>query len=258
MSYQEHRPGGFGLLPPIVKNLLIINVLCFLAYWALGFSFNIDLNDILGLHFFMGESFSPFQYVSYMFMHGGIGHLVFNMFALWMFGNALENYWGAKRFLMYYMITGIGAALLHTLVISMDVVPLLAEIDQLIENPEGISPSMNLKEQYGAFLYRTGAAANTTESLYLFKDWIPNQPLVVGASGAVFGLLLAFGMMFPNSVIYLYFAIPIKAKYFVMLYGALELYQGFQSNPGDNVAHFAHLGGMLFGFFLIKYWKKNP
>jgi membrane associated rhomboid family serine protease len=258
MSNQEYRPGSFNFLPPIVKNLLIINVLCFLAYWALGFSMNIDLNEILGLHFFMGESFSPFQYVSYMFMHGGIWHLFFNMFALWMFGNALENYWGAKRFLMYYLITGLGAALLHTVVIAMDVVPLVAEIDQLIENPEGFSPSMDLKEQYGAFLYRTGAVPNTTESFYLFKEWVPDQPLVVGASGAVFGLLLAFGMMFPNSLIYLYFAIPIKAKYFVMLYGGLELYQGFQSNPGDNVAHFAHLGGMLFGFFLIKYWKKNP
>lgn len=253
MNFQEYRPSGFGILPPIVKNLIIINALGFLAYYTLGSLYNLDLNDILGLHFFMGDSFTPFQYVSYMFMHGGIGHIFFNMFALWMFGNALENYWGGKRFLTYYMVTGIGAGLIHTVVIYLNLMPLLSEVDLLVNNPNSIVPSTELRQNYSYFVSQ-GFDGN---DMALFKMWLLDQPVVVGASGAVFGLLLAFGMLFPNSLIYIYFAIPIKAKYFVILYGLLELYSGIQNSAGDNVAHFAHLGGMLFGFFLIKYWRNS-
>jgi membrane associated rhomboid family serine protease len=253
MNFQEYRPGGFGVLPPVVKNLLIINVLGFLGYFTFGYVFNWDLNDKLGLHYFMADKFSPFQYVSYMFMHGGIGHIFFNMFALWMFGNALENYWGGKRFLTYYLITGVGAGLVHTLVNYYHITPIIAEVEMLLANPNSINPSQDLQQYYSYFV-----AWGNTPDMELFKQWIYNRPIVVGASGAVFGLLLAFGMLFPNALIYIYFAIPIKAKYFVLLYGALELYSGIQNNPGDNVAHFAHLGGMLFGFFLIKFWKRNP
>ena len=152
MNFQEYRPSGFGILPPIVKNLIIINVLGFLAYYTLGSLYNLDLNDILGLHFFMGDSFSPFQYVSYMFMHGGIGHIFFNMFALWMFGNALENYWGGKRFLTYYMVTGIGAGLIHTVVIYLNLMPLLSEVDLLVNNPNSIAPSTELRQNYSYFV----------------------------------------------------------------------------------------------------------
>jgi len=257
MSYQEHRPGSFRILPPIVKNLIIINALGFLAYGAFGYAFRIDLNDFLGLHFFMAEKFSPFQYVSYMFMHGGLGHIFFNMFALWMFGNALENYWGGKRFLTYYMVTGIGAALIHTVVIYIDMMPLISEVDAFIQNPSG-EASNELRQYYSYFLSDVYVSDDNNLVLPMFREWLLNRPVVVGASGAVYGLLLAFGMLFPNSVIYLYFAIPIKAKYFVLMYGALELYSGIQGSPGDNVAHFAHLGGMLFGYFMIKHWQKNP
>jgi len=258
MSYQEHRPGGFSLLPPVVKNLLIINGLCFLAYGAFGYAFRYDLNDFLGLHFFMAEKFSPFQYVSYMFMHGGLGHIFFNMFALWMFGNALENYWGGKRFLIYYMVTGVGAAIVHTVVIYLDMMPLIHEIDKFISNPAAADASNELRRYYSYFLSEVYISDNDTNVLPMFREWVLNKPVVVGASGAVFGLLLAFGMLFPNSLIYIYFAIPIKAKYFVMFYGAIELYSGIQNSSGDNVAHFAHLGGMLFGYFMIKHWKKPP
>jgi len=258
MNNQSFRPGGFSILPPIVKNLLIINALCFLGYFTLDFVFKVNLNDILGLHYFMGDKFSPYQYVSYMFMHGGIGHIFFNMFALWMFGNALENYWGGKRFLIYYMVTGIGAAIIHTIVIYYGMSSIMEEINLYMVNPDSVEPSQDLIRYYVRFhneVYHTVPKYIDPVSLTECKEWILNQPVVVGASGAVFGLLLAFGMLFPNSLIYVYFAIPIKAKYFVMLYGALELYSGIQNTSGDNVAHFAHLGGMIFGFILIKYWR---
>jgi len=260
MNNQFFRPGGFSILPPIVKNLLIINALCFLGYFTLDNVFNVNLNDILGLHYFLSDEFKPFQYVSYMFMHGGFGHLFFNMFALWMFGNALENYWGGKKFLIYYMVTGIGAAIIHTIVIYYDMRGIMNEINQYLANPDSIEPSQDLIRYYVGFYndkYHTIPEFIDPASLAECKGWILNQPVVVGASGAVFGLLLAFGMLFPNAMIYLYFAIPIKAKYFVILYGALELYSGIQNSAGDNVAHFAHLGGMLFGFILIKYWRKS-
>ena len=145
------------------------------------------------------------------------------MFALWMFGSVLENFWGPKRFITFYLVTGIGAALTHYAVLSYQLHPMVA---QLQGDPD------QLRQLY-------------------------NAPIVIGASGAVFGLLLAFGMLFPNTLLYVYFAIPIKAKYFVIIYGAVELYSSLQNNAGDNVAHFAHLGGMLFGFILIKIWNRT-
>ncbi len=245
MSYGQFRPTSFKILPPVVKNLLIINGLFFLATYTLGSSFRIDLNSILGLHYPLSESFSPYQMVSYMFMHGGFGHLFFNMFALWMFGNALENVWGPKRFLSYYMVTGIGAAVVQIIVTYIRIRAIESQLDPMVvqrvyeEGAEILGRNMNYSDP---LLGKLNAMINST---------------TVGASGAVFGILLAFGMLFPNSVIYLYFAIPIKAKWFVIIYGAIELYAGIANNPTDNVAHFAHLGGMIFGFFLIKYWKRG-
>ena len=178
-------------------------------------------------------------------MHGNLMHIFFNMFALWMFGNTLENYWGPKRFLIYYMVTGIGAAIIQMAVIYLRLMPLYeiisAETLDLI-----ITEGSNILSNHQNFIDPVAAEINA----------LVNTP-IVGASGAVFGILLAFGMLFPNTLLYIYFAIPIKAKYFVILYGAMELYSGLSNNPGDNVAHFAHLGGMLFGFVLIKYWKKS-
>jgi len=242
---QNIRPGGFLMLPLVVKNLLIINGLFFLATFALGSAFNIDLVKFLGLHYPGSHDFGVWQFVSYMFMHGGIWHIFFNMFALWMFGSVLENVWGPKRFLNYYLVTGIGAGLVDILVTYIRISALLPEM-----GPEQIS---HVYEE-GYKVLQSGQRF-VDPAMHSLSTLI-NTP-TVGASGAVFGILLAFGMMFPNSLIYIYFAIPIKAKYFVIIYGALELYSGFANNPNDNVAHFAHLGGMVFGYFLILFWKKK-
>ncbi|MBN3036073.1 MAG: rhomboid family intramembrane serine protease [Bacteroidales bacterium] len=243
MNSQYLRPSGFNLLPMVVKNLLIINGLFFLA--TISLSRMIDLTDMLGLHYPASPLFKPHQLITYMFMHGGFAHIFFNMFALWMFGNALENVWGPRRFLVYYMITGIGAGLLHLLVIHIQV----AGIERNL-SPEAISEVTGK----GYDLLKEGK--NYSDSL-LGKLNILYNTTTVGASGAVFGILLGFGMLFPNALIYLFFAIPIRAKYFVILYGAIELYAGIANNPGDNVAHFAHLGGMIFGYLLLIYWKKR-
>ncbi len=275
-AQQQYQPRGFRVLPTVVKNLLIINGLFFLA--TIAFSARVNLAEILGLHYFFSEAFKPYQVITYMFMHGSFGHLFFNMFALWMFGYVLENVWGPKRFLIYFLITGIGAALIHYLVFYFfEARPILNAIDHVLENPSVTSISAFFNESGNFFLFsdievayrkffeRYNELINTNPDLAvqeginfleMYRTAYLNQPVVIGASGAVFGILLAFGMLFPNSLIYLYFAIPIKAKYFVILYGAIELFMGF-SGSGGNVAHFAHLGGMIFGFFLIKYWKRK-
>ncbi|MBT6964954.1 MAG: rhomboid family intramembrane serine protease [Flavobacteriales bacterium] len=231
-----YRPTSFRELPEIIKNLLIINGLLFLATISLE-SYGIDLTQLLGLHQFQSEDFMPHQLITHFFMHGNFTHLFFNMFALWMFGKILENVWGAKRFLIYYMITALGAAALHLAVSQYQIYELSNEVPNLIE------------------LAKKGLYNPSNENSLRLTQLVTTP--TVGASGAVFGILLAFGMLFPNTLLYIYFAIPIKAKYFVMIYGALELYTGLSNNPADNVAHFAHLGGMLFGYILLKYWQKN-
>ena len=197
----QYQPQGYRLLPPAVKHLLIINVLCYLLYYALSRQHIIDLNYWLGIWTPSSGMFRIWQPLTYMFMHGSFDHLFFNMFSLWMFGAVLERYWGTRRFVFYYLVCGIGAGLLNMLV--------------------------------------------------------PGVHLSVGASGAVYALLLAFGMMFPNEYIYLYFVVPINTKWIIIGMIALELFEGiFRSY--DGVAHFAHLGGMLIGFLLILYWRKHP
>ena len=222
---EQYSPTGFRVLPTMVKHLLIINVLMFLATFTLE-HFNIDLTDILGLHFFKATDFRVYQLITYMFMHANFGHLFFNMFALWMFGNTLENIWGSQRFLLFYMVCGIGAGLCQELVQYIQYSTVLADY----------------------------ATVNTGGQIIPMSSYL-NMMNTVGASGAIYGLLLAFGMMFPNSMIYLYFLFPIKAKWFVIGYAVIELVSGLSG--GSNVAHFAHLGGMLFGLILILYWKKN-
>jgi membrane associated rhomboid family serine protease len=180
-----------------------------------------------------------------MFMHGSLMHIFFNMFALWMFGSAIENYWGPKRFLTYYMVTGVGAILIQMLVQYIQISNVEAQMTQGQINIV-LSDGLNYLQQNQNFMDPSMGKLNL---LY--------NASTIGASGAVFGILLAFGMMFPNSIIYIYFAIPMKAKWLVIAYGALELYSGFSNNPGDDVAHFAHLGGMLFGFIMIMYWQKR-
>ncbi len=277
--YNQYRPTNYNALPPIIKNLIIINGLFFLATITLERS-GIDLYQIFGLHFPLATDFRIWQPITYMFMHGDIWHITLNMFALWMFGAALENYWGPKRFLVYYFVTGLGAAVVHYAVLYFTSLQgELAALNAIMENPGTLlSAPEDIKQYIASYANSVGRinelsdAVNSlellpgnNEAIYHIRSivsesrefYLNKGTLVVGASGAVFGILLAFGMLFPNSEIYLYFMFPIKAKYFVIGYGLIELVNGLRNNPDDNVAHFAHLGGMLFGFILIKYWNKK-
>lgn len=244
-AYQQYSRRGFRGMPPVVLNLIIINALMLLITEL--FKDKIDLYHLLGLHFFSSQWFESWQFVTYMFMHGGFYHLLFNMFALWMFGIVLEQVWGAKRFLTFYLVTGIGAGLIQLLVAYFRINSFEAAL-----TTEQINAVYNTApDLWNDALVKTQEAANNMVALYRAV----NTP-TVGASGSVFGILLAFGMLFPNTLIYVFFAIPIKAKYFVMIYGVLELYYGV-AGTSDGIAHFAHLGGMLFGYILIRYWKKK-
>jgi membrane associated rhomboid family serine protease len=272
----KYRP-IFGDTPVVVKNLIIINVLMLLA-WYVFRQTGIDLNDKLGMHYPASEKFKLYQVITHMFMHGGIAHLFFNMFALWMFGRILENVWGPRRFLVYYFVTGLGAVALHTFVNYLEFSSMQHSIVAFSNTP---APEI-LEKFVDKYRYIFNMVLDNQEFRKL-NDFISNyyddpsneafgiegQKLMskilnikmsiptVGASGAVYGVLLAFGMLFPNTQLMLLFPpIPIKAKYVVIGYGALELYLGL-TNSGANIAHFAHLGGMLFGFFLIKYWNKT-
>lgn len=216
-------------IPVVTKNLIAINVMMFLALLAFERS-GIDLNNLLGLHLFLAPDFRPYQLVTYMFMHGGFTHILFNMYAVWVFGSILERVWGSSRFLLFYIVTGVGAGLVQEFV-------------------QYLYFSMNLA-QYTQVNMGGGLIVPMAEYLNLWTT--------VGASGAVYGILLAFAMTFPNEQLFMIpFPFPIKAKYFVMIFGALELFTGLSNNVGDNVAHFAHLGGMIFGIVLILYWRKK-
>ncbi|MBQ5730678.1 MAG: rhomboid family intramembrane serine protease [Bacteroidaceae bacterium] len=215
--------------PVVTKNLLAINALLFLATWVADTK-GVDLNSILGLHLFLAEDFKPLQIVTYMFMHGGFTHLLFNMFTLFMFGRVLEQVWGAKRFLVFYMATGIGAGLVQ-------------EVVQYIYFQTSLS-------MYEGVSLAPGLVIPMAEYLNLWTT--------VGASGAIYGILMAFAMTFPNERMFVIpIPFPIKAKYFVLIFGAIELLSGLSPRMGDNVAHFAHLGGMVFGLLLILYWRKK-
>jgi len=227
-------------MPPVVKNLILVNVLFFLITMVMKQT-GVDLYETLGLYFPASDKFRLHQLFTHMFMHGSIGHIFFNMFALYMFGRVLESVWGPRRFLTYFLVTGLGAAALHIFVMFLEYKSVVSNI-----SPDQLSYFKELATQ-GKYIPNS-----PSEKLTMLL----NTP-TVGASGAVFGILLGFGMLFPNTELMLLFPpIPIKAKYFVIGYGALELILGV-SNSGSNVAHFAHLGGMLFGYFMIKYWNKN-
>ena len=241
---------NFRNIPPVVKNLLIINGLLFLA--TIVFKDQINLTEYLGLHYWMSDGFYPHQLLTYMFMHSSFDftHVLFNMFAVWMFGRVLEQVWGAKRFLIYYIVTGLGAGIIQLLVAHFR----LMSIYEML-TPEAFDFLM--QNGYDLLHGAKGPVEYVNDPNFVQAVILMNTT-TVGASGAVFGILLAFGMLFPNTELMLLFPpIPIKAKWFVMGYGALELYMGFANNPNDNVAHFAHLGGMLFGFILIQMWKKD-
>lgn len=216
------------MVPTITKNLIIINVLMFFGTFVAQ-RYGIDLMNYLGLHFFLASDFNPAQLITYMFMHGGFSHIFFNMFAVFMFGSVLERTWGPQRFLFYYIFCGIGAGLIQEGVQYIQYVTELSHYSQ-VNIGTGIIP---------------------------MEEFL-NMMTTVGASGTVYAILLAFGMLFPNNQLFIFpIPIPIKAKFFVVGYAAIELWSGLSNSAGDNVAHFAHLGGMLFGLILILYWRKK-
>ncbi len=231
-------------IPTVTKNLLAINVLMYLALLAAG-RMGIDLNGILGLHFFLSEEFAIYQPVTYMFMHGGLSHIFFNMFALYMFGRTLETVWGSRRFLVYYLAAGVGAAFIQEAVAAVRYYSLISELD-----PAGIAAVL----ENGLGALKQGK--NFIDPVLGELNIVLNST-TVGASGAIYAILLGFGMLFPNDPIFVFpLPMPIKARYFVIGYAVIELVLGVSGSP-DGVAHFAHLGGMLFGLVLILYWRKK-
>lgn len=240
----EFRPGRFQILPTIIKNLLIINVLVFLAQQVLPKT-GINLEDYFALHTFQSPLFKPWQFVTHMFMHGSWDHIFFNMFALWMFGSILENVWGPKRFLTFYLISGLGAALLHMIVLYFNTQHLITDYNAINSQ----AAAMEFVNKYPPTSSHVSTVADVFQSRL--------NEATLGASGAVFGCLAAFGYLFPNTYIYIYFFLPIKAKWFVLFYAGLELYSAIQNSAGDNVAHFAHLGGALAGFLMVYFWNKT-
>jgi len=260
-----------GGLPPVVKNLLILNGILFLLKLSLGTDAlgRSTLDGILGMHYIGSPLFKPWQLVTHMFMHGDFGHLFLNMFALFMFGGPIERAWGSKRFLNYYLLTGFGAVALHTGVNAFEVKQHEAELAAYGVQVSAVDIAVT------EIAYNINSAQRELDAIQrssgvpqdvLYRVLGDRVGVMIGASGAVFGVLLAFGMMFPNVQLFLLFPpIPIKAKYFVIGYGVLELIAGvsrsaresLSDGPIDNIAHFAHLGGMLFGFIIIRYWRSK-
>ncbi len=232
-------------IPPVVKNLLIINVIFFVATWIFKQQGGPDLRDLLGAHYFDSPKFQFWQPITYMFMHADFQHIFFNMFGLFMFGGILENHWGSKRFLNFYFITGLGALLLQWGVQAFE----LYQITGSIVNNGKVPLEMLASAQFDPKLFSAEEAGNLY-SIYFGT--------MIGASGAVFGVMTAFGMLYPNVELYLMFIpIPVKAKYFIPIYIVIELFLGVAKIQGDSVAHFAHLGGALIGFILVKLWRNK-
>lgn len=273
---RQFRPGNFQILPLIIKNLLIINVLIFLAQTTFDQrGMGDQITDFFALHHLQSPYFKPHQVISHLFMHGSWEHLFFNMFALWMFGSVLENLWGPKRFLVFYVVSGIGAAAIHIGVLAYEYHHLATDAYRFVQNPtlEGYQQYYleHLQQSFSdagldarkillawesnpenAYMYQPLAAQTIASRLEIF-----NMSATVGASGAVFGCLAAFGYLFPNSYIYLYFLVPIKVKWFVLGYAAMELFLAIRNSAGDQVAHWAHLGGALAGFLMVYFWNRT-
>lgn len=233
-------------IPPLTKHILIINVICFIAAISLP-RIGVDVYQILGLHYWEGTDFHFYQLITYMFMHSGIGHIFFNMFAVFMFGQVIERYYGPKFYLLFFFVTGLGAGIVQEFAWMYDLRPAIEEYHSYLNN----FPT-------GGIDVGSKIVHSIDELTAWFHDDFCNRMITVGASGAVFGLLIAFAISFPDAPIYIMFIpIPIKAKYMMIGYAVLELFLGVQNFTGDNVAHFAHLGGALFGAVLIIYYRKS-
>jgi membrane associated rhomboid family serine protease len=258
----DYRPSFLNSISPVVKNIIALNLIFWLAATLLPnivgrIGIELDLDQLLGMHYWGSEKFKLFQFFSYMFMHGNFQHLFFNMFSLYMFGSMLENLWGPKRFLLYYMVTGVGAGVIQQLFWTIEFNETLSAFNTAIATNSGQLLEDHQSVLSGYFRVSDYSLLTRPEIIQLKKLFM-SLPVTVGASGAIFGLLLAFGWSFPETSLYIMFIpIPIKAKIFVFIYGAVELFFGVARFSGDNIAHFAHLGGMLFGIALLLYWKKR-
>jgi len=252
-------------LTPCAKFLLIVNIVVF----ALCAIFD-SMESNLALYYIKSDMFRPYQFLTYMFVHSSLMHIFFNMFALYQFGSVIENFWGGKRFMFFYLVCGLGAAFTNMAVNYFQIMPLEQAAEVVVNSPTVDNFKAFASEHSYLFnMPKLDEVISTYKNDPEFPAFIRSavsdvvekysaRP-VVGASGAVFGLLLAFGMMFPDLKLqFMFIPIGIKAKYFVLLYGAAELFFGIENFQGDYIAHFAHLGGMLFGFVLILYWRKNP
>lgn len=229
----EFRPGGFQRIPPVIKNLIIVNALVWFAQITFDKIGTFSMENVFALHDIHSSLFRPHQLITHLFLHdpSSILHLLFNMFALWMFGSILENLWGSKRFLIFYVLCGLGSAALHLAIVYHQNGQLLYAFNQL--DP-----------------------ASQQENIELVQAKINEATL--GASGAVFGCLAAFGYLFPNSEMFILpIPFPIKAKWLVLGYAGMELYLGIRNSAGDNVAHWAHLGGAVVGLALVVYWNRK-
>lgn len=233
----QFRPTRFEVLPTIVKNLLIINGLIFLAQSTIaGPTSSFSFEDYFALHAWQSDLYKPWQLVTHMFLHGDLGHIFGNMLALWMFGSILENLWGPKRFLLFYMLCGIGAAVIHLAILSYELHPLVSQYRELVTS------NFPHNQDYENFINFYNRKINVA---------------TLGASGAIFGVLIAFVYLFPNTYIYIYFLFPIKAKYLGILYFSYELFFAVKNSAGDSVARWAHVGGAIVGFVLVYIWNRK-
>ena len=248
-------------LTPVVRALLIINVL---AYFAT----NESIIDQFGLHSFVSDLFNPIQLLTHMFLHGSFGHILSNMIGLLVFGPMLERAWGPRRFTFFYFFCGLGAALLYSGINYFEVRDIYEAVRdyRFDPTPAGFvgfvdTQASEFYDQVAQFVEQYEQQPKNPQLIQgslqivnkLYQQQV-DQPMV-GASGAIFGVIMGFGLLFPNTQLFLLFPpIPVKAKYIVIFYGALEVYSEINRQQGDNIAHFAHIGGMLFAFILIKYW----
>lgn len=270
----EFRPSRFEILPIIVKNLLIINGLFYLAQvtFSKGAVPVFSFEDTLALHAWQSDLFKPWQLITHMFLHGDFYHILGNMFALWMFGSILENVWGAKRFLTFYLICGLGAALIHLLFLSYELTPIMKDYALVLQQQNdpmafvdamasfGRKYNMGFNEEVLVFLKADPSnTLMTNKVLEAVTTYYNNRinTATLGASGAVFGILAAFVYLFPNTYIYLYFLVPVKAKWLGLIYFSYELFFALQNSAGDNVARWAHIGGAIVGLLIVITWNKT-
>ncbi len=260
----------FRRLTPVAKNILIINV----AIFMIGSFLKLPLSEFFGLRVVFSSEFAPYQFLTYMWLHGGFGHILGNMIAVLVFAPMLETVWGSKRFLTFYLVCGIGAGILYGTADFFEKLPLKQDAEAYLDNPnpdafyrfiiEHKNPYFNLNglgELSDAYYENENSPSVINQTKRVVQetyDIFVTRGNMIGASGAVFGILFAFAFLFPNTELFLLFPpIPIKAKYLVFAYGMYELYAEFSRTPGDNVAHLAHLSGMLIAFVMLKYWKND-